>query len=253
MRGSLAWSVLALAIWTTSPVRAAESPAPSGAPAPSGSQYSTQVQGTVPDLTGRWLVVAQVTTGAGAPAGGLASFWSVTAAGGKPQLELRWTKLPPPLEEALQAANKAGRSWEPSVDQLLQLRDAWDTLPPEDRGATTVETTLTGKDAFTDVVKADERLRDAEFLVQSVVSYAPAPARPIKDVLLYGVTGPEQFGYRGNYASVTIAAAPVPIPIALKGTFRIYRLESVQPPGLLRRILDIFGGCGRTRGGDTAR
>lgn len=252
MRRSLAWSLLALAV-CTSPLAAADPAAPSGAPAASSPVSSTQIQGTVPDLTGRWLVVTQVMTGEGRPAGGLTSLWNVTSAGGKPQLELRWAPLPAPLEQALQTANKEGQSWEPSADQVAQLRDAWDALPAEDRGAAKVETTLTGKDAFTDAIKADERLRDAEFLVQIVVDYAPGPSRPIKDVMLYGVVEPQPYGYRGNYASATIAAAPFPIPIALKGTFRLYRVDPVQPPGLLQRILGMFAGCGRTPTGGAAR
>jgi hypothetical protein len=253
MRGSLVWwSLLALALWTSTAPAAA--PTGSSGAAASGPQYATRMEGTVPDLTGRWLALAQVKPPQGGPTVyTVVQPWEVTTVDGKPQVVVRFVKLTPALDEQLTAANKDGRTWEPDVRQLQELRDAWNALPPDDRGAATVETVLMGKDAFPDAVKTDEQMKGAEFLIQININYNPGPQRPIKDVLLYGVTGPEQFGYRGNYASATIAAAPVPIPIALKGTFRLYRLESVEGPGLFQRILGILAGCRRTRGGDTAR
>jgi hypothetical protein len=260
MRGSIVWPLVALAVWTsTAPAAGATAPtgqptAPTGA-APSGPQYSTRVEGTVPDLTGRWLALTQVKPPQGGPTVyTVVQRWEVVTVDGKPQVDVRFVKLTPALDEQLTAANKDGRAWEPDVGQLQELRDAWSALPPDDRGAATVETVVMGKDAFPDAAKTDEQMKGAEFLIQISIGYNPGAERPIRDVLLYGVTGPERFGYRGNYASVTVAAAPVPIPIALKGTFRLYRLESVQGPGLLQRILGIFAGCGRrTRDGDTAR
>jgi hypothetical protein len=247
MRRSLAWSLLGLAV-CASPALAADPPGATGATAPSTPEYSTQVQGTVPDLAGRWFVVTQVEPPQGGQGviGVLPGFWEVTTADGKPQLVVRWLRLPPPLARAVETANKEKRGWEPSVRELEQLRDAWSTLPAEDRGAARVEAIITGKDALADAVKADARMKDAEFLVQIDVSYNPGGGRPMRDVLLHAVLEPQPFGYRGNYASVSIAAAPVPIPIALAGTFRLYRLESLPEPGLLRRVLGMFSGCGRT-------
>ncbi len=247
MRSSLARALLGLAL-CASPSLAADPPGASGAPAPSAPEYSTQVQGTVPDLAGRWFVVTQLEPPQGGQGviGVVPAFWEVTTAGGKPQLSVRWLTLPPPLARAVETATREKRGWEPSVRDLEQLRDAWSTLPAEDRGAARVEAIIMGKDALADAVKGDARMKDAEFLVQINVSHHPGGGRPMRDVLLYAVLEPQPFGYRGNYASVSIAAAPVPIPIALEGTFRLYRLESLPKPGLLQRVLGMFSGCGRS-------
>ncbi len=246
MRAVLFWSLLALTAWSI-PAQADEPAAPSGAQ-DAAPKFTTKVQGTVPDLAGRWLVVTQVRP----PQGGSMVFtvaqpWEVTIVDGQPQVVLRFVKLTPPLEEQLAAANKESRVWEPTGAQLDEVRDAWSSLPPNDRGADTVETVLIGKDSFPDAVKNDADMKDAQFLIQININYRPGAQRPIRDVLLYGVTGSDDRGYHGNYASATIAAAPVPIPIALKGTFRLYRLDGAHAPGLLRRILDMFSGCGRSR------
>jgi hypothetical protein len=245
MRRSLGWSLLAL-LACASPARAADPPGQPVAAAPAAPEFSTQVQGTVPDLVGRWLVVTQLEAPGGQGIlGVLPGFWEVTRVDGKPQLLVRWLALPPPLARAVETASKEKRGWEPSVHDLEQVRDAWSTLPAENRGAAKVAAILMGRDAFIDPVKGDARMKDAEFLVQLSVDYHPGSGRPVRDVLLYAVLEPQPFGYRGNYASVSIAAAPVPIPIALEGTFRLYRLESLPRPGLVQRVLGWFSGCGR--------
>lgn len=241
MRGVAAWLLSLVVAFVTLPAVAEE------ASAPPGPQFTTMVEGAVPDLTGRWLVVAQIAVGQGDQQGlAVTVLWDVTTVEGKPQLAVRWAKLPAPLAQSLTTANEQHRAWEPSESELVQLRDAWSGLTPEDRGAKQVDTTLTGKDAFSDTAKADERMKDSQFLVQMVVLYAPGKG-PIKDALLYGAMEPTPTGYRGNYASVTIAAAPFPVPIPFKGTFRMYRLDGLAPPGLLARVLGMFSGCGRTR------
>jgi hypothetical protein len=125
------------------------------------------------------------------------------------------------------------------------VRDEWQALAPDDRGLAAVETAISGRDAFSDATKADEKMRDARFLIQQTLNYRPAPGSPIRDVMLHGVTETMPLGYRGNYASVSIAAAPFPVTIPFTGTFRMYRLESLPAPGLLARLLDAFAGCGR--------
>jgi hypothetical protein len=236
--------VLAFAL--AMPAAGADPAAPSGSPTPSTPQYSTQVSGTVPDLAGRWLAVAHVSP----PQGGSTVYtivqpWDVTVAEGRPQLTVRFVKMTPPLEEALAAANKDRRPWDPDEAGLRSLRDAWDSLPPGGQDVARVETVITGKDAFTAEMSSDEQMKGAEFLVQITVNYNPGPQRPVKDVFLYGVTGSEPSGFRGAYASASVIPAPVPIPIALKGTFRLYRVDAPAGGGFLRRILDLFAGCGR--------
>jgi hypothetical protein len=249
MRVSVVGSILVVG-WVLAfampPAAPAAPPAPSGAPAPSGPQYSTQVKGAVPDLAGRWLAVTHVLP----PQGGSTVYtvvqpWEVTVADGKPQLTVRFVKLTPPLEEALAAANKDGRAWEPGEADLRALRDAWSSLPSSGQDAARVDTVITARHAFTPEIAADEQMKGAAFLIQITVDYNPGPQRPMKDVFLYGVIAAEPFGYRGNYASASVVPAPVPIPIALKGTFRLYSLDALAGSGFLRRILDLFSGCGR--------
>jgi hypothetical protein len=70
--------------------------------------------------------------------------------------------------------------------------------------------------------------------------------RPIKDVFIYGAMAQQPDGWSGNYMSASVAPTPVPVPITLNGTFRIYRLDSAPSRGLLQRFFDMFSGCGRS-------
>jgi hypothetical protein len=209
-------------------------------------EQTTHVAGTVPDLVGRWLFVARVEVAPKSPlVTTTTSLWDVTLADGKPVVTLRQVELPHGLQESLGKASAAHTVWEPTPRELADLGEGWASLPAAERGIGHVDTKITGSDAFDDVMKGEERMKDARFVVQQVVDFRPGTGRPIKDVFIYGALEPLPDGWSGNYMSATIAPTPVPIPITLNGTFRAYRLESVAKRGLVARILDVFSGCGR--------
>src|SRR5215813_11627173 len=220
MRGSLCWVLLA---FLTLAIRSSLC----GADEPTAASVTT-VHGTVPDLVGNWLVIGDVVQPQGGQGMSVASLWEVTAADGTPNLVVRWVKLPQAVQDGLDAANKAQRPWDPTAADLGAIRDGWSTLPPGEAAPVRTEVTITGKDAFTDVMKGDEKFKDAQFIIQMIVNFAPAPGRPIRDVYLYGAMEPLPNGWRGNYGSASVAGAPVPVPITLQGTFRAYRLEQTR-------------------------
>jgi hypothetical protein len=209
-------------------------------------KQTTQVGGSVPDLSGGWLVVTRVEI---APKSGLgtttASMWNVSTAAGKPEVTLREVGLPAALQASLDKANAEHAVWEPSAGELRELRQAWGGLPALDRGFGHVETKITGSDAFDDVMKGEERMKGARFVVQQIVDFLPGGGRPIKDVYIYGAFQQQPDGWSGNSMSASVAPTPVPIPITLNGTFRAYRLDLAASRGLLARIMDVFSGCGR--------
>lgn len=244
MRRPLVWLLfLVLALASRHALTADEPQEPFPPP-----RFTTTTQGTVPDLSGRWLVVGYLVV-QGSPGGGvpISIAWEVTTVDGKPHVEVRWGGLPPAIKASYDEAVAKQAPWEPSPQQLEELRDSWDTLTFDRPPVSTVETTLSGKDAPSDLVKTEPTMQDTLFVVSHVITFTPGPQRPTKDVMLFGATEALPDGYRGKYAGVTIANAPFPIPVAFKGTFRAHRLGPVQQPGLLARLLSIFKGCGREK------
>src|SRR5262245_11340592 len=181
---SLAWLLLVLVLAAP---RLATADEPQAAPA---TTFSTTVHGTVPDLTGRWLLVANVTP-KGQQQGGsipITLGWDITRRDGTPYLVMRWGGLPPGLKASYDAAVEQRAAWEPSEEQLREMRDSWDTVAPDHPPVDSFETTITGSDAFTEELKADETTKDAKFVVQTVTNFTPGPDRPTKDAMVFAVT-----------------------------------------------------------------
>src|SRR5262245_49780032 len=85
-------------------------------PAAKTPQLNTTVEGTVPDLTGRWLVVANVSLQGQQPqeqqpTAPIVYRWEVTMLDGKPQLAFRWGGLPPALKASVDAATIKHEHW----------------------------------------------------------------------------------------------------------------------------------------------
>jgi hypothetical protein len=213
------------------------------------TQYTTTVQGTVPDLTGRWLVVGYVGLQGKEESAPISLGWNITQADGKLNVVPRFGGLPPGAKAAYDAAVSQQAPWEPTEEQLHEVRDGWETVAPDRPPIASIETTIRGPDALGDLVKTDPTMAGALFAITMVTSYAPGPDRPTKDIMGFVAKEPAGDGYRGSYGGVTVANAPHMAPIAFKGTFRMYRLGPVPQPSWWARVLDIFKGCGRTKAG----
>ena len=215
-------------------------PAPSGAP----PSQETKVLGTPPDLTGRWLAVGWITLTDGR-AVSVPTFWSITREDGKPVMTHRFVTLPPAMKAELDKANADGKAWEPTPDDLKQLAAQWDSLPAEDIHVAKVLNELSAPDGFDESVKGEPRSKDAILLVRQRLDYDAKGAPVIRQVMVYSALAPSDGGYTGNFDSATVAAAPFPVPIAFKGTFRLFRVGDAPARGFLARIFDVFSGCGR--------
>ena len=113
MRPVCAPLLVAVALWPRPAL-------PQGEPAPSAPRLTTTVEGTVPDLTGRWLMVANVSLEGQQPqeqrqTAPIAYGWEVTVGDGKPQLAFRWGGLPPALMTVLRRPLARLRSTAPSL------------------------------------------------------------------------------------------------------------------------------------------
>jgi hypothetical protein len=218
----------------------------STAPAvPGAPVQETKVLGTPPDVAGRWLSLGWIEL----PDGRSVSapmLWEIAPEDGKPVMTYRFVSLPPALKAAVDKANADGKPWTPSPEELEQLRAGWDELHPEDQHVAKVTNEIIGRDGFDDSVKGEARSKDALWLVRQRMDFDARAAPTIRQVMIYSVFAPSGRDYTGNLDMATIAAAPFPIPISYKGTFRLYRIDAPRAPrGFLSRLFDSFAGCGR--------
>jgi hypothetical protein len=207
------------------------------------TRHETVATGRLPELGGRWLVLSDLDLGGRNRT--VASFWEVGNEGGAPEIVERFVSLPADMHQALEGKNEAAIKWEPTDEELARIAAAWDELPDQKRGVAAVKNELWGKDAFTDEIKAEEKMKDANWVIRQAYEFVPGGNRPVRQVNIFGVSGANARGFEGVYSGVAVAVAPFPIPIPYNGGFRMVRLDPAPATGLLARIAAMFSGCGR--------
>ena len=204
---------------------------------------TTQIEGTPPDLEGRWLFLATLGIGT-SPRRVMPSAFDVTRRDGTLEIRERHIVLPPAQNQAIQHANSAlGGMWAPRQSDLDAIATAWDTLEPEDRGIAQIVHQLTGRDAFDDDLKKEALTKDALWVLRQSYVFLPGGNRPVNQGNLIAPLAFEDGVYSGNFLAVTVAAAPFPIPIKFEGTFRLIRIGAGSR-SLWSRLGDFFAGCG---------
>lgn len=207
----------------------------------------TVVHGTFPDLTGRWfaLVALELPDGQGNT---LPAFWEISTRDGKLEMNHRAVDPPAAQKAAIDAAGAEGKAWTPTPEDLAAIAAAWDDLRPVVSHLKSVKNDIAGKDGFDDNLKKDPRTKDAVFVIRQRMDLFPTAAPVVRYAFVYAAMAAKDDGYTGNLDGVTIAAAPFPLPISVKGSLRMYRIPGGKPPepqGFFARLLDQLRGCGR--------
>jgi len=217
-----------------------------GTPEPRAAiTHTTTVEGTLPDLEGRWLLLASLGLGQSAKRI-LPSVFDVRRSDGKLEVRERHVVLPAAQQEALRRGNEElGGVWTPTASDLDAIDRAWDTLEVEDRGIAQIEHQLTGRDAFDDDLKNDATTKDAMWVLRQAYIFQPGGNRPTNQANLVAPTKVEDGVYSGNYLAVAVAAAPFPVPIKFEGSFRLIPIRQAARPWWAR-IGDFFAGCGKS-------
>lgn len=206
--------------------------------------HTTTVEGTLPDLEGRWLLVASIGLGQSAKRV-LPSVLDVRRSDGSLEVRERHVLLPAEQQAAVQRANEElGGVWSPTPADVEAIDRAWDRLEPEDRGIQQMEHQLTGRDAFDDDLKNDASTKDALWVLRQSYTFIPGGNRPVNQANLIAPLKSEQGVWSGNYLAVAVAAAPFPVPIKFEGTFQLVPIGRSARPWWAR-IGDFFAGCGR--------
>lgn len=243
-------TALLLALLPTAPAPA-QQPAPTaatpppaaGAPTetPPAPAESTTVKGTLPDLAGRWLLLMRLATTPGQAAVQVLRFLDVRAGEGGLQVSDRSVGLPQAMAER---QKKPGGSWAPSAEDLKELAAAWDDLPVQERWLSSIAIELNGSDQFDDVLSKEPTTKDARWALRETFLYREGTGRPAREFTAIGAREQTPAGWTGTAALVILAMAPFPVPIALRGDFDLYRIET-PARGFLSRLGAIFSGCGR--------
>ncbi len=229
----------------STPPETAPQPAPTTPPstAPTEVPVTTDVQGKIPgDIAGRWLAVCQVKLQSGA-ARPVTRLFEIRE--GREHLEVALGgDIPTPVNQRLTAAMNAGQSWTPTPDDLREVNEKWRPARVDSRNYAKVENRLLGSDAYPPEFTEDETTKGSQFAIAIKEMYSGGQAvRTTYSV--FGVRNYTPTVFGGTAIIATLAVAPFPMPITLKGDFQAYRLGEVAPRSVFQRLSDLFSGCGR--------
>lgn len=206
----------------------------------------TKILGTPPHLGGRWLAVAALELTDGKH-NTLTAFWDVSMRDEPPSLVHRFVDLPPAQKAAMEGLGAEGKAWSPTPDDLAAIAAAWDAAPPIESHVRHVQNSITGKDGFDESLVKEARTRDAIWVIRERLDLHPSGAPVVRYAFVWAAMAATGADYTGNFDGVTIAAAPFPIPISVKGSFRAYQLDQHAPRGgIATRLRDFFRGCGKS-------
>jgi len=228
--------------------------APAGAPAEQAPPEETGPPkqepvsaGTLPDdLLGRWLVVGWVGIRDDEHAKTTTALWDVTREDAQIVFTENYRELPKRVADVVTEANTDDKAWRPTPQDLSEIASAWDTLPERDPKIATQRNEIYGKDGFDRDFQNEEQTKNAIWAARQTAQFRHSAAPSVRSINVFGATEARDGGYAGNYTAATIAAAPFPIPITLKGKFQMYRVAGPSEKAARKGFwASLFSGCAK--------
>lgn len=212
--------------------------ASSGAAAP--PTVSTKVEGEIPEaLHGRWFLVVRLQS----PDRVIAMPATLEIARGTDgsitvDLQTGGT-LPIDVQSIVEKKAGADTAWRPDENLLSRVASTWDAPPSSDDAVpASIDYTLVTPDHYEAAFSDDERARASEAVLTSMRAPRPLPGQNVParivDIVFFQRLQPDIL--EGDYLSVQVVGAPVPVPIVIDGHYTAYRLAASPPPSFWDRL-----------------
>lgn len=136
--------------------------------------------------------------------------------------------LPKALQDEIDAKNKAEEIWVPSPKDLALLKSSWKTLKPRAKTEySRIQWKVMENKYLEGGLLQDEKTKNAKFVISGDAALIGAPGQPNRNILVYGAEKVSPTFIEGGHVRAIMTAAPFPIPIDMKGSFKMYRLTDV--------------------------
>jgi hypothetical protein len=200
---------------------------------------TTEVKGTLPfDLRGVWLLVAHGEMLTPGKFRNVVQLWSGEGEGEAFAFKLVHRELPAAIQGEIDEANRQLKPWNPSAEQLEELRRRLDRLEEADPWRfTRHDVTFFAPDHYAETGLRDEvaLLEGSAFTIKVRHVYRPQPpgkgAQLMSDDAVYAVRATDTTVVQGDQNRVMLAAGFAPIPVAMKGPFWLHRLRAPGETG----------------------
>ena len=202
-------------------------PTPTTAAGPVEVPETTEVQGTVSeDLVGRWLVVGDIKLPDG-KVRPVTRAWEIRHGSEQLELVLARAELPDAVNQKVAKAANEDRPWTPEPDDLRQVAESWGTgkLPTGAPDLSSLRHKILAPEAYPAEYQSDELTKDTKLTISLQENFTGQHG-VIRTISVFGLRDRTPTTLQGSFVTTTLAAAPLPIPITLKGDFRAYRVRA---------------------------
>ncbi len=150
---------------------------------------------------------------------------SVVDLGDEVTVKLQDVVMPKEIQDTIDTANKAEKIWEPSEKDLALLKSSWKTLKPPARSEYSKIEWKVLQDKFLEAgMLQDEKTKDAKFVISGDATLIAGPGQANRNIIIYGANKIGNDTIEGGHVRAIMTSAPFPIPIDMKGRFKMYRL-----------------------------
>ena len=139
--------------------------------------------------------------------------------------------LPQSIQDDITKANKAEKPWEPSDKDLATLKSSWKTLKPREKSEySRIEWKVYEHKYLEGGLTQDEKTKDSKFVISGDAQLIASPGQANRNIIIYGADKTSDKLIEGGHVRAIMTSSPFPIPIDMKGSFKMYRLTDPPKP-----------------------
>jgi hypothetical protein len=136
--------------------------------------------------------------------------------------------FPKAMQDGIEKAQHENKAWTPSAKELAELKTGWSTLKPSGKDEISkIDWKVIAHDKYDDNFQMDPTTQNAKFAISGNEEMLPKPNVPKTNVMIYGVDDVKPSTMTGKHTRAMMATAPFPIPIEMRGTFRMYKVADL--------------------------
>ena len=140
--------------------------------------------------------------------------------------------FPKGIQDAIDKAQKAEKPWVPTDKDLAILKSSWSTLKPSGRDEySKIDWKITSSEKYDDNLKLDPTTKDAKFTITGNQEMIPKPNVPKTNIIVFGVEEMKPDSLSGKHTRAMMASIPFPLPIEMKGGFKMYKVVELPRAG----------------------
>jgi hypothetical protein len=140
-------------------------------------------------------------------------------------VELLDVDLPKAIQDSIDKANKEEKPWQPTDKDLALLKSSWKTLKPRARSEySRIQWKVLEHKYLEGGMLQDDYTKNAKFVISGDAQLIASPGQANRNIIVYGADKIGDGVIEGGHVRAIMTAAPFPIPIDMKGGYKMYRL-----------------------------